>query len=68
MATVKFDEATLTKVKNRLGIYRNTERLTIIELIEKGFRDYARAHKGCTKEMEETEWNRFKSKLKKYIP
>ena len=35
--------------------------------IESAFREYARAHKGCTKQIEDKAWKDFLSKLRKRL-
>jgi|GEM_PF-5727756 len=79
MAEVTFDERTLDKVKNRLGIYNKTKLVTqapgfveelranIMKTIEVAFREYAKKHTGCTPKLENEEWRRFERILKKKL-
>lgn len=78
MATIVIPEKELNKVKNKLGVYKvlgrpNQTSPTItfsnvlLPIIESAFREYARAHKGCTKQIEDKGWKDFLSKLQKHL-
>lgn len=78
MASIIFSKEELNKTKNKLGIYKSLGRPNavppvttfsdvIIPVIESAFREYARSHKGCTKQIEDKAWNDFLSKLRKRI-
>lgn len=82
MAQIEFDDNTLKKVKAGMGVYRELTKTPIsqddalwikelkknlIQLLESIFREYARTHKGCTKELEDKEWNQFLKFLKKRL-
>lgn len=65
----------LDKFKTGAGLYSKmregggTEslKLAVISIVEASFRDYAKAHKGCDKVMEDREWKRFHKFLLKYL-
>jgi len=69
----------LDKLKLKQGVYSqlrqspkvhkeimNLQKL-VIDLIEKAFREWARKHKGCTKQLEDDSWNQFNRILQKYL-
>ena len=73
MAEIEFDERTLSKVKQGLGMYRKPIAKTVIEdsrfieelrnniykTIEVAFLEFAKKHTGCTQKLEDEEWRRF---------
>ncbi len=76
MATIKFDKDTLDKVNIKSGVYsglRKTDKESIekrpvtMRIVEDAFRQYARAHKGCTTKMENDFWKQFKKYLDKEL-
>lgn len=76
MPEIKFTQSELDKRSKRLGVYASlnastkgveTLKVAVVNIVESGFRDYARAHKGCNAEMENREWLRFKKHLLKYL-
>lgn len=82
MAEITITDKELKKVKNRFGPYKGLNKMPLFEdrgikvikvsdvllpIIENAFREYARAHKGCTKTIEDKAWKDFLSKLKKYL-
>lgn len=82
MPEITIDERTLSKTKDRLGIYSqlskepkiiqedkflNELRKQLMRTIEVAFREYAKQHKGCTTKIENEAWKRFERKLKKYL-
>ena len=74
MAQIIFDENTLKKVKNKIGLYSKLEEPIIIstlknevtKLIERAFRQYCKAHKASI-EIENKEWIRFNKYLQKNL-
>lgn len=78
MPNIVIDEATMNRVKSKTGLYAerkkkyssgNTIRIidVIVPVIESAFREYCKAHTGCTLEMENKEWKRFLGKLQKHL-
>lgn len=72
MAEITIPQKELDKVKNRFGVYKGLNKVikmtdVLLPVIENAFREYARAHKGCTKAIEDKAWKDFLSKLKKYL-
>lgn len=78
MPSITISDKELDKVKNKLGVYKALGRPNqvqppirfsdvLLPVIEKAFREYARAHKGCTKQIEDKAWKDFLSKLQRYL-
>jgi hypothetical protein len=78
MAEITIPQREIDKVKNRFGPYRKLDSVpkvakiikitdVLLPIIENAFREYAKAHKGCTKAIEDKAWKDFLSKLKKYL-
>lgn len=76
MPEITIPESVIKQVKNRFGPYSKlkvpppkviTFSDVLLPIIEATFREYARAHKGCSKDMEDKEWKNFLSKLKKRL-
>lgn len=76
MPNIIIPKGIIMQVKNKTGIYSQTkkpviikDRMTdaIVNVIERAFREYCKAHTGCTLEMENKEWRRFLSKLQKHL-
>jgi hypothetical protein len=78
MAEITIPQKELDKVKNKLGVYKQLSRPNqkppairfsdvLLPIIENAFREYARAHKGCTKQIEDKAWKDFLSKLRRYL-
>lgn len=76
MANIIIPAKELMKAKNRLGVYKTLSRPTptvikfsdvLLPVIEDAFREYARAHRGCTKQIEDKAWQDFLSKLRKRL-
>ena len=66
----------LDKLRHKQGIYSQLRqspkaqkvlRDSVTELIEKVFREWARMHVGCTKELEEKSWQIFNKILQKNL-
>lgn len=68
-------------MKDKFGLYRGLNKIppfeakvkvikvsdVLLPIIENAFREYARAHKGCTKAIEDRAWKDFLSKLRKRL-
>lgn len=75
MPNITFDKSTVERVKAKAGVYSALNKRprvvrlidVIVPVIESAFREYAKAHKGCTLEMETKEWKRFLGKLEKHL-
>ena len=74
MTQIVFDENTLKKVKNKIGLYSklvepiiiNTLKIEVTKIIERAFRQYCKAHKASI-EVENLEWKRFNKYLQKTL-
>ena len=78
MPEITIPQKELDKVKQKVGVYRALNRPNavpppirfsdvLLPVIESAFREYARAHKGCTKQIEDKAWKDFLSKLRKRL-
>ena len=75
MPEIKFTQNELDKRSAKLGVYaslRNTTgvvslKVALVSIVEASFREYARKHVGCSPEMENREWLRFKKSLLRYL-
>jgi hypothetical protein len=75
MPEIKFNQSELDRHSMKRGVYaslRNTAgvvslKVALVSIVESAFREYARKHTGCSPEMENREWQRFKKSLLKYL-
>lgn len=76
MPEIKFTQSELDRRAKKLGVYASLRptvnstaslKVAVLSVVESAFREYARKHIGCTQEMENKEWQRFKKSLLSYL-
>ena len=78
MPEITFTQKELDKRSAKLGVYASLRptnnkggivslKVALVSIVEASFREYARKHTGCSPEMENREWLRFKKSLLRYL-